>query len=173
MTLTSKVGNDQVWDCVAVQIGCGDAHPTVGVVSARCLARVNEHEAGCGARHGLVQIQPIGLGVVCYVKVEIAVASDPFFGRGGRLLSANQIADEAKLEILSPITSEEEPTAIASFNYHADKFSRIFEIRTSKGDFAETACIGFGLERIALALLKTHGLDLESWPELVRETLKL
>ena len=111
----------------------------------------------------------IGLGL----PAEIEVATDPFFGRGGRLLSANQLADEGKLEIVVPITSGEKPTAVASFNDHGDKFSRIFDIRTAKGEFAETACVGFGLERIALALLKTHGLDLVAWPGSVRKSLRL
>ncbi|MEY2406368.1 MAG: hypothetical protein QOG39_1284, partial [Acidimicrobiaceae bacterium] len=39
------------------------------------------------------------------------------------------------------------------------------------GEVAHTACIGFGLERIALALIKTHGTDLASWPAGVRASL--
>ena len=34
---------------------------------------------------------------------------------------------------------------------------------------AHTACVGFGLERITLALLRHHGLDLAAWPEAVRD----
>ena len=34
-------------------------------------------------------------------------------------------------------------------------------------------CIGFGLERIALALFKTHGLNTGSWPDAVRAILSL
>ncbi len=36
---------------------------------------------------------------------------------------------------------------------------------------AHTACLGFGLERITLALLRTHGLDVEGWPAEVRARL--
>jgi hypothetical protein len=36
---------------------------------------------------------------------------------------------------------------------------------------AHTACLGFGLERITLALVKRHGLDQERWPATVREEL--
>lgn len=103
----------------------------------------------------------------------LEVASDPFFGRGGKLLAANQIADEAKFEIVVPITSSEEPTAIASFNRHGDKFARIFAIELPDGEPAHTACFGFGLERVTLALLATHGLDTASWPAGVREKLSL
>jgi hypothetical protein len=33
--------------------------------------------------------------------------------------------------------------------------------------------VGFGLERVALALFKTHGLDPRSWPADVRNVLAL
>ena len=42
------------------------------------------------------------------------------------------------------------------------------------GDVAHSACVGFGLERIALALFKTHGLDAARWPrEVKRDVLAL
>jgi hypothetical protein len=31
--------------------------------------------------------------------------------------------------------------------------------------------VAFGLDRLALALFATHGLDLQAWPVVVRETL--
>jgi seryl-tRNA synthetase len=39
------------------------------------------------------------------------------------------------------------------------------------GSVAHTACVGFGLERIALALFHHHGLDVKEWPESVHKTL--
>jgi hypothetical protein len=36
---------------------------------------------------------------------------------------------------------------------------------------AHTACVGFGEERIVLALLRTHGFDPERWPVEVRKRL--
>ena len=65
------------------------------------------------------------------------------------------------------------PTAITSSNYHLDHFGSAFDIRTSDGDVAHSACVGFGLERVALALFKTHGMDPESWPTEVRSVLDL
>ena len=38
---------------------------------------------------------------------------------------------------------------------------------------AHSACVGFGLERVALALFKTHGFRLEDWPREVRDVLAL
>jgi seryl-tRNA synthetase len=101
------------------------------------------------------------------------VANDPFFGRSGRMLARSQRSQELKFEILCDIT-EPEPTAIASFNYHQDHFSGTYGLKMEDPETpAHTACLGFGLERITLALLRTHGLDLGAWPEDVRAKLRL
>jgi seryl-tRNA synthetase len=101
------------------------------------------------------------------------VAADPFFGRSGRLLARSQRAQELKFEVLVPIAGPE-PTAVASFNYHQDHFSSVYGLEMDAADpTAHTACLGFGLERITLALLARHGLDLGDWPGPVRETLRL
>ena len=100
----------------------------------------------------------------------IALANDPFFGRTGRMLAANQREQELKYELVIPITSSEQPTAVMSFNYHQDLFGSLYEIHT-QGAAAHTACVGFGMERIALALFKTHGLAPATWPKHVREAL--
>jgi seryl-tRNA synthetase len=105
------------------------------------------------------------------LPIVLATASDPFFGRGGRLMKANQQAQELKFELLVPIWSEAEPTAVASFNYHQEHFGHVFDIRTQDGECAHTACIGFGLERVAIALLKQHGLDPKGWPGEVQRRL--
>jgi seryl-tRNA synthetase len=105
------------------------------------------------------------------LRAKAATATDPFFGRGGRMLAINQRDQELKFELLVPITSEENPTAVMSFNYHQDHFGSLFDIKTSRGEVAQTACAAFGLDRLALALLKTHGLDPAQWPARVRQAL--
>jgi hypothetical protein len=47
----------------------------------------------------------------------------------------------------------------------------VYGLRTADGEVAHTACLGFGLERVVLALLHTHGLDLHAWPAAVRGKL--
>ena len=98
-------------------------------------------------------------------------ASDPFFGLAGRMLAANQRDQNLKVELVVPICSADRPTAIMSINYHQDHFGLDFGIHTAAGDVAHTACLGFGLERIALALVRTHGFDPESWPSDVKALL--
>ncbi len=97
-------------------------------------------------------------------------ASDPFFGRAGKMLAASQKEQGFKFEIVVPIASEE-PTAICSFNYHQEHFGKLFEIALADGSVAHTACLGFGLERVTLALFRRHGLDAREWPAAVRTAL--
>jgi seryl-tRNA synthetase len=101
------------------------------------------------------------------------VASDPFFGRGGKVLAANQIEQRLKFEVLVPVISLEAPTAVCSFNFHQQHFGSTFGIRTADGQVASTACLGFGLERVTMALFKHHGFDTRRWPQPVRELLSL
>ena len=99
------------------------------------------------------------------------VASDPFFGRGGRMMAATQKEQKLKYEVLVPVISEEKPTAVCSFNFHQQHFGHTFDIRTHSGDTANTACLGFGLERVTMALFKRHGFEPERWPTAVRQRL--
>jgi seryl-tRNA synthetase len=107
------------------------------------------------------------------LNVQVVVANDPFFGRGGRLRKATQREQDLKHEFVIPICSDEDPTAIGSCNYHLDSFGTKFKIKTLDGETAHSSCIGFGLERVTLALFKTHGLELSSWPREVLNVLQL
>lgn len=107
------------------------------------------------------------------LDVKPVVANDPFFGRGGRVMAATQREQALKYELVVPVAFEEQPTAVASSNYHLDHFGQAFGIKTADGAVAHTACIGFGLERIALALFKKHGLEPTQWPAEVRQILAL
>ena len=93
------------------------------------------------------------------------------FGRGGKVLAAGQKEQKLKFEVLVPVISRENPTAVCSFNFHQDHFASTFQISTADGNMASTACLGFGLERIAMALFRTHGFEPDSWPAEVRRQL--
>lgn len=99
------------------------------------------------------------------------VANDPFFGRAGRMMKASQRDQKLKFELLIPIESTENPTACLSFNYHQDHFGKTFGLSLGDGEAAHTACVGFGQERLVLALLKHHGSARSAWPASVREAL--
>jgi len=108
-----------------------------------------------------------GLGL----EVRSEVANDPFFGRAGRMLAANQRATELKYEIVATVGDAEHPTAIASCNCHQDHLGAAFGIAQADGEVAHSACVGFGMERITLALFSAHGTDPAAWPASVRGRL--
>jgi seryl-tRNA synthetase len=114
---------------------------------------------------GIKILQGLGL------PAQSDIANDPFFGRGGRVLAAGQREQRLKFEVLVPVISAESPTACCSFNFHQEHFGEAFEIRTEDGAVANTACLGFGLERLTLALLKEHGFDPGKWPSEVQKQL--
>jgi seryl-tRNA synthetase len=135
------------------------------------LVRIGEPEAVVAwrdewAERGLVLLRALGL------DADLDRASDPFFGRAGKMLAASQREQALKLELLVHIAGPE-PTAVASFNTHHDHFGGTCGLRFGDGEVAHTACLGFGHERIVLALLRTHGFELEGWPEAVRRELSL
>jgi seryl-tRNA synthetase len=113
---------------------------------------------------GLESLGALGL------PVRSDAANDPFFGRVGRMLAANQLHAELKYEVIIDLT-DAKPTAISSANYHEDHFGLPFDMRTPDGEVAHSACFGYGLERITLALFATHGLSLAGWPDEVRSLL--
>mgnify|MGYP003606929033 FL=1 len=107
------------------------------------------------------------------LPMAIEVANDPFFGRTGRLLASNQREKSLKFELLVPIVAATPRTACVSFNDHRDLFGRAWAIEAVGGETAHTACVGFGVERLTLALLRHHGFVPGDWPVGVRHVLGL
>lgn len=101
---------------------------------------------------------------------EVVPANDPFFGRAGKMMKLSQREQGLKLEMVIPVANAQ-PTACLSFNYHQDHFASTWGVRLADGGLAHTGCVGFGLERLALALFKRHGLDVQGWPASVRGRL--
>lgn len=116
-------------------------------------------------QRGLDLLQSLGL------DAQSSVAADPFFGRAGKMLAVNQRQQQLKFEVSVPVISAADPTAVCSFNFHQDHFCSKWQIRTESGALAQTACLGFGLERVAMALFQTHGFDPDRWPAAVRAQL--
>ena len=104
---------------------------------------------------------------------DVDVANDPFFGRGGKIIANSQRELGLKFELLIPVSSQANPTACLSFNYHQYHFGKLWGITQADGDVAHTGCVGFGLERLAIALFRHHGFDTTQWPAGVRAELGL
>ena len=103
----------------------------------------------------------------------VDLASDPFFGRGGQLVAISQIQQALKFELLVPVRSEEQPTACMSFNYHREHFGETWGLHNAAGEVSHTGCVAFGMDRLAVALFATHGVDIAQWPAQVREALRV
>ena len=118
-------------------------------------------------RHGLDVLASLGLDAVP------VAANDPFFGRAGKMLAANQRDDELKTELTVRLYGDlDEGTALVSANCHREHFGETFGLRTADGAVAHSACVGFGMERIALALIRTHGFEPDSWSAELLSTLR-
>ncbi|ADG78880.1 Aminoacyl-transfer RNA synthetases class-II family profile domain-containing protein OS=Tsukamurella paurometabola (strain ATCC 8368 / DSM / CCUG 35730/ CIP 100753 / JCM 10117 / KCTC 9821 / NBRC 16120 / NCIMB 702349/ NCTC 13040) OX=521096 GN=Tpau_2272 PE=4 SV=1 [Tsukamurella paurometabola] len=106
------------------------------------------------------------------LKVERTPAVDPFFGGSGGAQAADQRSGELKTELMVRIYGAHQPgVAVASSNYHRDQFGARFDITTVDGAVAHSACFGFGIERVALALLAAHGMQRSAWPAAVNARL--
>jgi seryl-tRNA synthetase len=105
------------------------------------------------------------------IDVSTDVANDPFFGRAGRLMASAQLEQELKFEFAVPVYGVEHATACSSLNYHEEHFGELFDIETGDGNQAHSACIGFGVERCAVALFAKHGMNVETWPSAVKSRL--
>ncbi len=136
----------------------------------RELVRIGEPDAVAEWRD-LWRDRAVEILVGVGLDVELEVATDPFFGREGRMMAASQRQQQLKFEVTGQIAGPE-PTALASFNYHQHHFAEAFGLELADGTTAHTSCLGFGLERIALALFRTHGLELSEWPDEVHAGLE-
>ena len=98
-----------------------------------------------------------GLRRLARPRYRIDPASDPFFGRGGQMVGRFQVEQALKFELLVPVRSAEKPTACMSFNYHRDHFGPTWDLQDADGEPAHTACVAFGMDRLAVALFAAHG----------------
>jgi seryl-tRNA synthetase len=105
------------------------------------------------------------------VSHRIEAASDPFFGREGQMVGRFQVKNALKFEMLIPVRSAETPTACMSFNCHRDHFGLTWGIKAVDGQPAHTACVAFGVDRLAVALFARHGAEVGAWPAAVRTKL--
>ncbi|MFF0203415.1 aminoacyl--tRNA ligase-related protein [Streptomyces sp. NPDC005017] len=101
-----------------------------------------------------------GLGL----KVSVQPASDPFFGPADRLFRRSQLEQQLKYEFVADLCDGGAGMAVGSANCHKDHQGSRFGIGYRDEGAAHSACVGFGLERVVLALIRMHGDDLAAWP---------
>lgn len=108
------------------------------------------------------------------LTIEVEPANDPFFGRAAQIFAQGQLDAGLKYEFVCKVYGDENSgTALGSSNYHNDHFGLDFDVHVPGGGLAHSSCIGFGLERVTVALFATHGMDVSTWPADVRAVLGL
>jgi len=105
------------------------------------------------------------------LDVSLELANDPFFLDASRDKAVYQRMGEVKYELLFRLPQRKEPLAASSFNLHRDFYTKLYDTRRADGELAESACMGFGLERWLYGFLSQKGLDPRHWPARVTSAL--
>ena len=90
-------------------------------------------------------------------------ANDMFFTDDYTVKASFQRQQEAKKELRALIPQEDKMISLISSNFHSATFGKAFNIKVA-GRYAASACVGWGLERIAYAIFSQFGLDPADWP---------
>jgi seryl-tRNA synthetase len=114
-----------------------------------------------------VMDQAMALCAELDLEVTIELANDPFFLDASRDKAVYQRMGEVKYELLFPMRDAGAPLAASSFNLHRDFYTSVYDTRRAGGELAESACMGFGLERWLYGFLSQKGVDPAGWPSIV------
>ncbi len=91
------------------------------------------------------------------LEATIELANDPFFLDASRDKAVYQRMGEVKFELLFPMPAARDPLAASSFNLHRDYYTSVYDTRLANGERAESACMGFGIDRWMYAYLTQKG----------------
>jgi hypothetical protein len=89
----------------------------------------------------------------------ITVSNDPFFRKEDETKAAFQRKFKLKYELNLKNTDNGHEVAVASFNYHNINFSKAYNISLTDSRLAHTACMAFGLERLAFTYITQVGFE--------------
>lgn len=89
----------------------------------------------------------------------ISVSNDPFFKKEEETKAAFQRKFKLKYELNLKNTDNGHEVAVSSFNYHNINFSKAYNISLADSRLAHTACMAFGLERLAFTYITQVGLN--------------
>jgi seryl-tRNA synthetase len=101
------------------------------------------------------------------LTARLELANDPFFLSENSNKIVYQRLGEVKYELMLRIPHRDMDVASSSFNLHRDFYASVYDIRQHDGAVAETACMGFGIERWVYGFLSQKGMDPRGWPEQV------
>ena len=95
--------------------------------------------------------------------------NDPFFTSDFDIKAEHQRKMKMKYEYRAFLENDDaEGLAIMSSNLHGLTFSKTFNIKGEDWP-VHSGCIGFGLERMLIAIISQHGSRPEFWPNKLRK----
>jgi seryl-tRNA synthetase len=97
--------------------------------------------------------------IECFdLPAQITTANDSFFISNYSRFKLMQLLGHDKFEAKVLIADTGAEVAFGSLNHHRNFFGKRFGFRY-RGETATSACVGFGLERLAYGILCRHGLQ--------------
>lgn len=100
---------------------------------------------------------------------EVETATDPFFPAGSQKKRNFQAMNQTKFEIKLVIPHQSASISAVSVNNHMNTLTDAYNITGEQNVIS--SCVGFGLERLAFAILSQFGIDPGQWPNSLREDL--
>ncbi|MBS5842956.1 MAG: hypothetical protein KIC77_05680 [Clostridiales bacterium] len=94
-----------------------------------------------------------------HLEGNISLSNDPFFKKEDNIKAEFQRKFKLKYELNLKNYDNGHSVAVGSFNYHNYNFTKAYNIKMTNGNLAHTACIAFGLERIAYTYITQVGID--------------
>ncbi len=102
---------------------------------------------------------------------EVETATDPFFPAGSQKKRNFQAINQTKFEIKLVIPHQSASISAVSVNNHMNTLTEAYNITGEQSVIS--SCVGFGLERLAYAILSQFGTEASQWPKSLRDDLLL
>ena len=121
----------------------------------------------------LSEIQKLIIKLLDKIRISYLIesANDPFFEGNYNDLISYQNAFKLKYEVRADTPYNQSSIAIGSFNNSQNLFGKKLNIKLKK-EYVNSACVGFGFERFAYCFVSQHGLNINKWPNIVKNNLK-
>lgn len=104
------------------------------------------------------------------LEYHLELATDAFMMPEMKKFEKIQLLKKSKYELILSCGREQRLAAV-SFNLHENAYTRPFHICVQDIGQTVTGCVGFGLERWALAFVSQFGYESEKWPRYIQEKL--
>ena len=147
----------------AISTGCSPSGcANMSASAAPTTSRRSASAGWCAPRRS-----PRDLGLTFRVDY----ASDPFFGRVGQMKAVSQIAAVAEIRAAGAAALRGAADRLHELQLSPRSFRHAWGIADAAGEPAHTACVAFGMDRLAVAMFHTHGRNVAGWPTAVRDLL--